>query len=356
MGREIMSGMTEPKPGYDWDSLTFAYTPTDTMFVATTLKDEPWKDNGKLVPFGNISISPAAGVLNYGQGVFEGIKAQRTAAGDIVIFRPDANAARFANGAKRLGMTPVPEAIFVAAVHDVVRANAHWVPPSGKGALYIRPLLIGSGPIMSVTPAPEFTFLIYCTPVGSYFKGGAMAGISLKVSDEFHRVCSGGVGGVKSIGNYAPGMLPAQLAKEEGFAEILYLDAQNHRYVEEVGAANFFCVKDGILYTPGLSGTILPGVTRMSVIKIAQEFGHEVRECKLDISLALEADEAFCSGTAAVISPIGSMTHGAKVAHFASAPGPIAKKLYEALVGIQTGRAADKHGWVSKVSFPSAKL
>lgn len=356
----MMSIEMDPSPDVDWNALTFAFVPTDTMFVAKTKNGEPWA-GGELMPYGNISMSPAAGVLNYGQGAFEGMKAQRTDAGDIVLFRTEANAARMALSARRLAMPPVPEALFVSAVHDLVRANARWVPPTGRGALYIRPVLWGSGPILGVAPAPEFTFMMYCCPVGPYFKGDdadSILPISLKVSDEFHRACPGGSGGVKAIGNYAPSIIPAMQAKREGFAEIIYLDAVEHRYVEEVGAANFFCAKDGVLYTPMLSGTILPGVTRMSIMQIAKDLGHEVRECKLDISFALDADEAFATGTAAVVTPIGKIQHGAKVGVYSCGKvGPITKKLYDMLLGIQRGHLTDKYAWVKKVmASPSAKL
>lgn len=302
-------------------------------------------------------MSPAAGVLNYGQGLFEGMKAQRTDSGEIVIFRPSANAARLQSGAKRLGMKEVPEALFVSAVEQLVSANARWVPPSGRGALYIRPVLWGTGAILGVQAAPEFTFLLYCCPVGPYFKGG-LSPISLKVTQDFHRAAPGGIGGVKAIGNYCQGLAPAKVAKAEGFAEVLYLDAVENRYIEEVGAANFFCVKAGVLYTPALSGSILPGVTRMSIMDIARDLGHEVRECKLDINFALEADEAFCSGTAAVLTPIGKIQHGAKTGTFCNGEvGAVTRKLYDSLLGIQTGKLPDKHKWVMRVtSKPTSKM
>ena len=196
-----------------------------------------------------------------------------------------------------------------------VHENSRWIPPMGKGALYIRPLLMGSGAILGVAPAPEYTFLVYVSPVGPYFKGG-LKPISLKISDNFHRAAPGGSGGVKAIGNYAPGMVPSKDAKSEGFAEIIYLDAVHHRYVEEVGAANFFCVKDGIISTPELTGTILPGVTRESVIEIAKDMGYEVREEKIDVDYALSADECFCAGTAAVISTNHTIEHDKEVINF----------------------------------------
>ena len=176
------------------------------------------------------------------------MKAQRSVNGGIVLFRPERNGKRLTDGALRLGMPPVPLEMFLEAVEEVVAANARWVPPTGKGALYIRPVLWGSGPILGVAPAPEYTFMIYVCPVGPYFKGG-MHPIALKVSDDHHRAAPGGSGAVKAIGNYAPGMMPSKNAKKEGFAEIIYLDSVEHKYIEEVGAANFFCVKDGVIYT-----------------------------------------------------------------------------------------------------------
>ena len=208
----------------DWDKLTFSLTPTDTMYVATTTADDPWMP-GDLRPYGNIEISPAAGVLNYGQGLFEGMKAYRTAKDRVVFFRPDENARRMQRGADRLKMPPVPESIFIDAVEQVVQANIDWVPPMGRGAMYVRPLLMGSGPVLGVAPAPSYSFMIYVTPVGPYFKGG-MKAIDLLISDEFHRAAPGGSGGVKAIGNYAPGMMPSRIAKSKGYAEVIYLDAQ----------------------------------------------------------------------------------------------------------------------------------
>lgn len=335
---------------FDWDSLTFSFTATDTMYRNVVRSGEEWGE-GELIPFANIEISPAAGVLNYGQGIFEGMKAQRADDGNIVLFRSDKNAARFAEGAKRLGMPPVPESLFLNAVESAVKANHRWVPPTGRGALYIRPVLWGSGAILGVAPAPEFTFMVYVCPVGPYFKGG-MTPINLKVSDEYHRAAPGGSGGVKAIGNYAPGMMPSKMAKLEGYAEIIYLDAVEHRYIEEVGAANFFCVKDNVVYTPDLTGTILPGITRASVIQIARDLGHEVREERIDVDMALAADEAFCAGTAAVISPIGSIEHGQKIAHYSNGEvGPVTRKLYDALVDIQLKRAPDRHEWIRTIEL-----
>ena len=335
-------------PAIDWDSMIFSYQKTDRMYISHCKEGGDWSP-GVMQDFQNLSMSPAAGVLNYGQGLFEGLKAQRAADGSIVMFRPERNASRMQDGAKRLGIPVVPEEMFLDAVRKTVLENSRWIPPLGKGALYIRPLLMGSGAILGVAPAPEYTFLVYVSPVGPYFKGG-LKPISLKVSDNFHRAAPGGSGGVKAIGNYAPGMVPSKAAKSEGFAEIIYLDAVHHRYVEEVGAANFFCVKDGVISTPELTGTILPGVTRESVIEIAKDLGYEVREEKVDVDYALSADECFCAGTAAVVSSIGSIQHGDRVASFGDGEvGPITRILHDELTAIQQKRIPDERGWTVAV-------
>jgi len=335
-------------PDIDWDDLTFSFTETDRMYMATCKEGDEWEP-GSMQDFQSLSLSPAAGVINYGQGLFEGMKAQYAADGNVVLFRPEHNARRAQEGARRLGMPPVPKDMFLDAVKQTVRENIRWVPPMGKGALYVRPLLFGSGPILGVAPAPEFTFLIYVSPVGPYFKGG-ITPTSLRVSDEFHRAAPGGSGGVKAIGNYAPGMVPSKMAKKEGYSEIIYLDAVHHRYVEEVGAANFFCVKDGVISTPELTGTILPGVTRMSVIELARSKGYEVREEKVDVDYAMDADECFCVGTAAVISAIGRIEHGERVVEYCGGDvGQIAMELYESLTAIQQRREPDDFDWTVEV-------
>ncbi len=304
---------------------------------------------GDLRPYGNIEISPAAGVLNYGQGLFEGMKAYRTAKNRVVFFRPDENARRMQRGADRLKMPPVPESIFIDAVEQVVQANIDYLPPMGRGAMYVRPLLMGSGPVLGVAPAPNYSFMIYVTPVGPYFKGG-MKAIDLLISDEFHRAAPGGSGGVKAIGNYAPGMMPSMIAKLKGYAEVIYLDARTSTYIEEVGAANFFCVKDNVLYTPELTGTILPGITRASIIALARHLGYDVHEEKVSAEFAMTADEAFCCGTAVVISPIGSITHeDNKVTYGDGTPGVLTTTLYDMLTGIQNEKEEDIFGWLHEV-------
>jgi branched-chain amino acid aminotransferase len=277
------------------------------------------------------------------------MKAYRTAKDRVVFFRPDENARRMQRGADRLKMPPVPESIFIDAVEQVVQANIDYLPPMGRGAMYVRPLLMGSGPVLGVAPAPSYSFMIYVTPVGPYFKGG-MKAIDLLISDEFHRAAPGGSGGVKAIGNYAPGMMPSRIAKSKGYAEIIYLDAKTSTYIEEVGAANFFCVKDKVFYTPELTGTILPGITRASIIALARHLGYDVHEEKVSAEFAMSADEAFCCGTAAVISPIGSITHeDRKVTYGDGSPGIMTTTLYDMLTGIQNEKEEDIFGWLHEV-------
>mmetsp|Transcript_51171 Transcript_51171/g.121618 ORF Transcript_51171/g.121618 Transcript_51171/m.121618 type:complete len:348 (-) Transcript_51171:69-1112(-) len=336
------------KPPTDWDNLHFALNPATYMYMAQVDLGKEWTA-GKMQPYGNLSLEPSACILNYGQGLFEGMKAQRTPDGDVVLFRPSCNAERMQAGAKRLGMPPVPTEMFVDAIQAVVKSNVDWVPPTGKGALYVRPCLMGTGGMLGVAPAPSFTFVVYACPVGPYFKGG-LSPICLKVSDEFHRAAPGGSGGVKAIGNYAPGMMPAGNAKKEGFDELLYLDAVEHKYVEEAGAANFFCRKGNTVYTPVLMGTVLPGVTRMSVIQLAKDLGYEVKEERVAIDLAITADEAWCTGTAAVIAPIGKVEYQGKMIEFNSGKiGEATEKLYSALTETQLLQRPDPHSWVVKV-------
>jgi branched-chain amino acid aminotransferase len=332
-------------PKINWDDLSFSLTPTKTMFVAKGKPDGRW-DKGKLTPFRNISISPAAGVLNYGQGIFEGLKAQRTQKGKLVLFRPIENGKRMADSAKRLCMPEYPPEKFVEAVKAVVKKNVAYIPPYGKGSLYIRPCLWGTGPILGVAPAPEYTFIIYVSPVGPYFKTGFKP-IRLVFTRDFHRAAPKGTGGVKFIGNYAGTMLPARQVKALGFNECIYLDAREEKYIEEVGAANFFCVKGNVLMTPRL-GSILPGITRQSVLKIAKDrLGMEVQERDVSLDEALSADEAFCTGTAAVVSAIGWVVQeGRETVYQGGEVGPVTRKLYDLLTRIQLQEEKDPYGWV----------
>ncbi|KAG2542342.1 hypothetical protein PVAP13_9NG853600 [Panicum virgatum] len=262
----------------DWDNLGFGLTPTDYMYVMRSSPEDLGAfPRGELCRYGNIELSPSSGVLNYAQGLFEGMKAyRRPGRGGYTLFRPEENARRMQFGAERMCMPAPSVDQFVSAVKETVLANRRWVPPQGKGALYLRPLLMGSGPILGLAPAPEYTFLIYAAPVGNYFKEG-LAPINLIVDDEFHRAMPGGTGGVKTIANYAP-VLKAQMdAKSKGFTDVLYLDSVHKRYLEEVSSCNVFVVKGGVVATPATRGTILPGITRKSIVELARDRGYKAR-------------------------------------------------------------------------------
>ncbi len=330
----------------NWDSLGFALKPTKTMYVSKTALDQPWQP-GKLQPYGNLSISPAAGIFNYGQGIFEGMKAQRTKAGDIVLFRPMDNAKRFQHSAKAVAIPPLPEDIYIDAVKQMVNDNSDYIPPYGKGALYLRPLIIGSGALLGNAPAPEYTFVIFASPVGNYFKGG-MAPIRIKVALDYHRSAPLGTGHAKFSGNYS-GCYPSTLqAKQEGFANCLYLDGAETKYVEEAGSANVFFRFGNTLKTPQL-GSILAGITRDSIMTLARDqLNMEVIETKISIEEALTADEVFCAGTAAIITPIGSINYKDSETIFCNNEvGEVTQELFKRYQAIQLCEQPDSYGWIT---------
>lgn len=334
----------------DWDNLTFAYRPTEAMFVAKGADDGVWEPGG-VVPYDNISLSPAACLLHYGQGLIEGMKAQRTESDKVVLFRPMDYARRMAMGAGRLCMPEFPPQRFVEAVHETVKANRDYIPPYGKGSLYVRPCLWGTGAVLGVTPAPEYTYLIMTCPVGPYFKGG-ITPIKILITKDFHRSAPKGTGHVKTISNYAGGMYAAQSAKKQGYSEVLYLDGREDRYIEEIGGANFFCMLNGKLVTP-TTGTILAGVTRDSIITIASKIMKlDVEERDITVEEALTADEVFCTGTAAVVSPIGSLTYeGQETVFNGFNVGGVTTELYQHLTKIQLQEEKDPFEWVVEVDL-----
>ncbi|XP_024933592.2 branched-chain amino acid aminotransferase 2, chloroplastic [Ziziphus jujuba] len=303
---------------------------------------------GNLIPFGNIELSPSAGVLNYGQGLFEGLKAYRKEDGHIQLFRPAENALRLKMGAERMCMPSPTVEQFIHAVKQTVLANKRWVPPTGKGALYLRPLLIGSGAILGLAPAPEYTFLVYASPVGNYHKG--QEALDLLVEDKINRATRGGTGGVKSITNYAPVFLAQARAKAKGFADVIFLDSKSGKYIEEVSACNIFIVKGKVISTPAIEqGTVLPGVTRKSIMEIAITYGYKVEERRIRVKDLLRADEAFCTGTAVVVIPIGSVEYHGRSVIYKTGNETVCQALYETLVGIQTGRIEEEMGWTVEV-------
>ena len=338
------------KKNIDWANLGFGYVQTDKRFVAN-YKDGAW-DEGTLTEDPNVVLNECAGVLQYAQTVFEGMKAYRTEDGRVVCFRPDLNASRMADSAKRLEMPPFPEDRFVQAVVDTVKANIDYVPPYGSGAtLYIRPYMFGSNPVIGVKPADEYQFRILCTPVGPYFKGGAKP-ITIKVSD-FDRAAPHGTGHIKAGLNYAMSLHAIVTAHKEGFDENMYLDAATRTKVEETGGANFiFVTKDGKVVTPK-SNSILPSITRRSLMVVAKDIlGLEAEERDVYFDEVKDFAECGLCGTAAVISPVGKINDHGKEICFPSGMekmGPVIQKLYDTLTGIQMGRIEGPEGWLKVI-------
>ncbi|XP_015885085.1 branched-chain amino acid aminotransferase 1, mitochondrial [Ziziphus jujuba] len=327
----------------DWENLGFNPRPTDYMYIMKCAKEGNFEE-GQLNPYGNIELSPYAGVLNYGQGLLEGIKAYRKEDGRLLLFRPDQNAIRMKMGAERMCMPSPSVDQFVHAVKQTVLANKRWVPPPGKGSLYLRPLLMGSGPVLGVAPAQEFTFIVLASPVSNYFKDG-YAPLNLYVEDEFDRASPRGTGSVKTISNYATVMKAQSRAKNRGFSDVLYLDSQNKRYIEEVAACNIFIVKGNMIATPAINGTILAGVTRRCIIEIAQDHGYHVEERSIPVDELMDADEVFCTGTAVGVASVGSITYRNKRVEFRTGAQAVCAELNTTLVGIQRGILEDKNGW-----------
>ena len=338
------------KKEIDWSNLSFGYVKTDKRFVAN-YKDGAW-DDGVITEDDKVVISECAGVLQYAQTCFEGMKAYTTEQGKTVIFRPDLNAKRMADSCKRLEMPVFPEDKFVEAVAATVKANSAWVPPYGSGAtLYIRPYMFGSDPVIGVKPASEYQFRVFTTPVGPYFKGGAKP-ITIKVSD-FDRAAPHGTGHIKAGLNYAMSLHAIVTAHEEGYAENMYLDPGTRTKVEETGGANFiFVTKDGKVVTPK-SDSILPSITRRSLVYVAKEYlGLEVEEREVLLEEVKDFAECGLCGTAAVISPVGKIVDHGKEICFPSGMenmGPTIQKLYDTLTGIQMGRIEAPQGWIYTV-------
>ena len=338
------------KKNLDWANLGFGYMTTDYRYVSN-YKDGKW-DDGAIVTDANVTLNECAGVFQYSQSCFEGLKAYATEDGHIVCFRPDLNAARIKDSCERLEMPVFPEDRFVQAVVDVVKANAAYVPPYGSGAtLYIRPYMFGINPVIGVKPATEYQFRIFVTPVGPYFKGGVKP-ITIRVSD-VDRAAPHGTGDIKAGLNYAMSLYNIVDAHNKGFDENMYLDPATRTYVEETGGANFiFVTKDGKVVTPK-SNSILPSVTRRSLMYVAKEYlGLEVEERKIAKDELKDFAEAGLCGTAAVISPVGKIVdHDTEICLPSGMEemGPITKKLYDTLTGIQMGRIKAPEGWIKEI-------
>src|SRR5919202_2785538 len=332
---------------------------TDSMFVARYRTGQGWYD-ARLAPYGPLSFDPSTAALHYAQSIFEGLKAYAQPDVSVATFRPEANAARFVRSARRLAMPPVPEEAFVSAVDALVAADRDWVPTGPDQTLYLRPYQLAVEPFLGVRPANEYLFLVIASPAGAYFSRGVHP-VSVYLSEDYIRAAPGGTGDAKCAGNYAASLLAQEQASEAGCDQVVWLDALEKRYVDEMGGMNLFFVlgsgDDAELVTPELTGTLLPGITRDSLITVAREMGHRVTERRFSVEewRAGCADgtvtETFACGTAAVITPVGEVK--ARTGDFVvgdGKPGPLSMLLREALLDIQHGRAADPHGWLHKVA------
>ena len=338
------------KQNIDWGNLKFEVLPTRSMWQAEGQAGNAWA-KGELIPYGKVKMSPASCVMNYGQGVFEGLKAYHTARDRIVLFRPQMNAKRMGQSTQRICIPEITEDYFLEAVGQTVSDNIDFVPPYKQGSMYIRPISFGISPSISVGPSSDYLFIVFVSPVGSYFKGGVKP-LHLIVSEKYHRAAPKGIGNAKAIGNYSASLLPGSKAKSAGFNEVIYMKASDEAYVEEMGAANLFSLTGNILKTPKLGGSILPGITRDSVIRIAKELmGLEVIEGDLTINELINADEVFCTGTAVVVTPIGFVTKsGVKHTVGSGEFGAITLELRKTLLGIQREEIDDTFGWVYPIT------
>jgi branched-chain amino acid aminotransferase len=327
---------------------------SDHMITIDWAEGKGWH-NATLGPRGPIALDPAAAVLHYAQEIFEGLKAYRLGDGSMALFRPEANAARFNASAQRLAMPELPEDLFIAALRELVGVDRDWFPGVEGGSLYLRPFMIATEAFLGVRPAKEYKFIVIASPAGNYFKSGAPA-VSIWVSD-YTRAAPGGTGAAKCGGNYAASLVPTAEAFARGHDQVLFLDAAEHRWIEELGGMNlFFAFADGSMITPPLTGTILPGITRDSLIALAREEGLEVREERYSLD-QWRADarsghliEAFACGTAAVVTPVGKVAdREGEFTIGSGGPGQLTGKLRARLVAIQRGEAPDPHGWVMRL-------
>jgi len=342
------------KPLYrDPLKLAFGRNFTDYMFTMEHTEEKGWH-NAEIKPYQPLMLDPASNVLHYGQEVFEGQKAYKSSRDEILLFRPLENARRLNYSLKRMCMPEIPEEIFMQAEGELLKLEERWIPKAVGASLYIRPAVISTEAALGVRPADRYLFFIILSPVGPYFQEGFNP-VGLWVSDSYTRAAQGGTGEAKTGGNYAGTLLASKIAKDKGCSQVLWLDAVEHRYIEEVGAMNIFFIINNKLVTPKLSGSILQGITRKSVLQIADDLGIAAEEKQISIDEVLDGiknknvTEAFGAGTAAVISPVGKIKYRDLEYTISSDTGPWAKKFFDILTGIQNGEKEDKYGWVYKV-------
>jgi len=353
----LIEKTTKPKHIPTSDELggiTFGTVFTDHMLIIDYIEGKGWHD-ARIVPYGPISLDPAACGLHYGQLIFEGLKAYK-AMDSVVMFRPEQNMARMNESCDRMCIPPINEGETLEAIAELVRVDSAWIPSAPGTALYVRPFIYANEPILAVRPSKTFTFATILAPVGLYFKGGLVP-TKIFVEDNYVRAVRGGTGFTKCAGNYAAAMKSQKEAGEAGYAQVLWLDGAERKYIEEVGAMNIFFVIDGEVVTPELNGSILSGVTRKSVIEVVRSWGMQARERAISIQELADAHkegratEAFCAGTAAVISPIGELKWRDNVMIFNDRKiGATTQRIYDEITGIQTGAVPDKFGWLYKVS------
>jgi branched-chain amino acid aminotransferase len=315
----------------------------------------------RIEPYGPIALEPGTALMHYGQTVFDGFKAYRGADGVARVFRPDANARRLQDSCRRLCMPQVEPELFCEAVRALVALDHTWLPHKDGQALYVRPLMIGTEVHLDVRPDKTYRFMIITAPVGAYFDPKSR-GVSLKAEDTYTRAAAiGGLGYAKTAANYAASMFATDQARREGFDQVLWLDSNEHRYVEEVGAMNIFFKRGGIVITPPLGGSILPGITRDSLIVLMREQGLTVEERRIPVEEVMASirdgsmEEIFGAGTAAVVSPVARLSYRGETLELKASPGPLTRALYDQLTGIQTGRLPDPHAWCMRIPLPAAQ-
>ena len=343
----------KPRPT-DETKLGFGKIFTDHMFLMDYSRQQGWHDP-RIVPYQPFTMDPACVVLHYAQEIFEGLKAYRTADNRIQLFRPECNGERMVDSADRLCIPPVPAEDFVQAVKALVEVDKDWVPHIEGASLYIRPFTFATDVALGVHASPTYTFCIICSPSGAYYAEGINP-VRIYVEDEYIRAAPGLTGFAKCGGNYAASIKAGEMAEEEGFAQVLWLDGVEKKYVEEVGSMNIMFKIDGKIYTAPCTGTVLPGVTRRSIIELLRDWGYEVVEGKLAIADVMKAadegklEEVFGTGTAAVVSPVKELDWEGKVAYIGGGKiGPLTQKLYDTLTGIQWGKLPDTKGWIVPV-------
>ncbi len=346
---------TTPKEKPDESKpLDFGKIFTDHMFIMNYTEGKGWHDP-RIVPFQNISLSPAAMVYHYGQEMFEGLKAYRGDNGDVYLFRPDMNAKRAVNTNDRLCIPRIPEDDFVQAIKAVVKVDEDWVPSAPGTSLYVRPYIIATDEFLGVAPSLTYLFMIILSPSGAYYSSG-LDPVAIWIEDEYVRAVRGGMGYAKTGGNYAASLIGQVKAHNDGFSQVLWLDGVERKYIEEVGSMNIFFKINGKIVTPVLNGSILPGITRDSTIQICKSWGYEVIERRISVDEIIatqksgELEEVFGTGTAAVISPVGKLRYVDDVMTIGDGGiGPVSQKLYDTMTGIQYGKTEDPFGWRVKI-------